>query len=284
MDKLRLLIPKGRIYDGVIKLLSEAGWTVKGGERSYRPSINASYIDVKIMKPQNVGELLQLGSHDAGWTGTDWLDETGADVERLLDLELDPVRIVAAIPESLDEKALKSKTVVVATEYVNIAESWLKGQGYRYKILRTHGATEVFPPDDADMIIDNCSSGQTLLDNHLKIIATVCSSSTHFVASKAAMQDKDKRKKIEEIAMLLKAVLDGRGAVMLEMNVSKENLEALCAILPAMKSPTICSLSGGEGYAVKIAVRKAEVAALLPLLKEKGASDIVEYELRKLIV
>jgi len=224
-----------------------------------------------------------LGSHDAGFTGIDWIKESSADVEEVLDLGFDRVKIVAAVPLSLDDKALLSKKLVVATEYVNIAEQWLKKSGYNYRILRTYGATEVFPPDDADMIIDNTSSGQTLRDNGLKIIDTLLESSTRFVASRTAMADPVKRNRIEELAMLFRAVLDGRDRVMLEMNVAEDDFNALVTGLPAMRSPTVSPLCGNDGFAVKIAVKKSEVPELIPRLKKLGAGDIVEYDLRKVV-
>jgi ATP phosphoribosyltransferase len=282
MEKLRILIPKGRIFDNVSRLFTEAGFPIYLADRTYRPVI-ADWLDAKIMKPQNVGELLEMGSHDAGFTGVDWIKESGADVEEVLDLGMDRVRIVAAAPVGLDDNALRAKKLVAATEYVNIAEGWLKQQGYKYRILRTYGATEVFPPDDADMIIDNTSSGQTLKDNGLRIIAVLLESSTRFVASKAAMADTEKRRRIEELAMLFKAVLDGRDRVMLEMNVPKDRFAGIIAGLPAMRSPTVAPLHGDAGFAIKIAVKKNEVPDLIPRLKKLGAGDIVEYDLRKVI-
>jgi ATP phosphoribosyltransferase len=190
---------------------------------------------------------------------------------------------VAAIPAGIDEAELKSRKIVAATEYMNLTETWLKANSWRYRLLRTYGATEVFPPDDADMIIDNTSSGQTLRDNGLKIIATLLESSTRLVASKAAMADPEKRGLIEELAMLFKAVMDGRDRVMLEMNVPKARFQEMVAGLPAMRSPTVAPLYGDEGYAVKIAVRKHEVPGIIPRLKKAGATDIVEYDLRKVV-
>jgi ATP phosphoribosyltransferase len=283
MEKLRILIPKGRIFDNVSRLFSEAGFPIALSDRTYRPALGVDWLDAKIMKPQNVGELLELGSHDAGFTGIDWIKESGADVQDVLDLGFDKVRIVAAVPQDYDDAKLRSKKLVVATEYVNLAEAWLKSSGYQYKILRTYGATEVFPPDDADMIIDNTSSGQTLKDNGLKIIATLLESSTRFVASKTALANKEKKSRIEELDMLFRAVLDGRDRVMLEMNIPKEQFESL-ASLPAMRSPTVASLFGDAGYAVKIAVKKHEVPDIIPKLKKLGALDIVEYDLRKVVL
>jgi ATP phosphoribosyltransferase len=282
MVKLSVLIPKGRIFDNVSCLFSEAGFPITLADRTYRPAIGADWLDAKIMKPQNVGELLELGSHDAGFTGIDWIRESGADVEDVLDLGFDKVRIVAAVPQGYDEAKLRSKKLVVATEYVNLAEQWLKSSGYQYRILRTYGATEVFPPDDADMIIDNTSSGQTLKDNGLKIIATLLESSTRFVVSKSALANAEKKRRIEELAMLFRAVLDGRDRVMLEMNIPKEQFESLSS-LPAMRSPTVAALYSDAGYAVKIAVNKNEVPDLIPKLKKLGALDIVEYDLRKVV-
>ena len=281
--KLRLLIPKGRIFDGVSRLLAESGFPVALADRTYRPAMGTDWLDAKIMKPQSVGELLELGSHDVGFTGIDWIKENSAGVEELLDLGFDRVRIVAAVPAALDEAALRSRTIVVATEYVNIAKTWLNAGGYRYRVIRTYGATEVFPPDDADMIIDNTSSGQTLRDNGLKIMDTLLESSTRFVASPAALANPRKRERIEELVMLFRAVLDGRERVMLEMNIPKDRFERVIKELPAMRSPTVAPLFGDNGYAVKIAVKKHDVPSLIPTLKKFGAVDIVEYDLRKVV-
>jgi ATP phosphoribosyltransferase len=283
MDKLRILIPKGRIFENVAGLFAEAGFPVSLADRTYRPVIAADWLDAKIMKPQNVGELLELGSHDAGFTGIDWIKESGADVEEIMDLGFDRVKIVAAVPAGSREEDMKSRKIVAATEYVNLAETWLRASGYSYRILRTYGATEVFPPDDADMIIDNTSSGQTLKDNGLRIIAVLLESSTRFVASHQTMADREKRGRIEELAMLFKAVLDGRDRVMLEMNVPKARFTEIVTGLPAMRSPTVAPLYGDEGFAVKIAVKKSEVPELIPRLKKLGAGDIVEYDLRKVV-
>jgi ATP phosphoribosyltransferase len=284
MEKLRILIPKGRIFDNVSRLFAEAGLPVCLADRTYRPTIAAEWLDAKIMKPQNVGELLELGSHDAGFTGVDWILESGADVEEVLDLGFDKVRIVAAVPSDLDDEALRKKRLVVATEYVAIAGQWLKARGYDYRIVRTYGATEVFPPDDADMIVDNTSTGRTLKDNGLRIVAEILESSTRFVASRSAMANAEKRGRIEELAMLFKAVLDGRERVLLEMNVPKARFNELAGGLPAMRSPTVSPLYGDEGYAVKIAVKKGDIPGLIPRLKKLGAADIVEYDLRKVVI
>jgi ATP phosphoribosyltransferase len=283
-EKLRLLIPKGRIFESVARLLAEAGFPVALADRTYRPDLGVDWIDAKIMKPQNVGELLELGSHDAGFTGIDWIKESGADVEEILDLGFDKVRIVAAVPQSFDDTALHSQKLVTATEYVNLAKRWLDANNYQYRILRTYGATEVFPPDDADMIIDNTSSGRTLRDNGLKIVDTLLESSTRFVASHAALANVGKRSRIEELAMLFRAALEGRDRVMLEMNIPEDCFDVVIGSLPAMRSPTVAPLFGDSGFAVKIAVKRHDVSAIIPRLKNLGALDIVEYDLRKAVL
>jgi ATP phosphoribosyltransferase len=275
------LIPKGRIFDNIALLFSSAGFPISLADRTYRPTLKVDWLDAKIMKPQNVGPLLELGRHDVGFTGLDWLEESRADVEKIMDLEFDKVRIVAAVPSA---SPLNKTNLTVATEYVNIADKWLSSQNYNYRILRTYGATEVFPPDDADMIIDNTSSGKTLKDNGLDIIATLLESSTYFVASKAALANPEKNARIQELAMLFKAVLDARDTVMLEMNVVESLFDELVAAIPCMRSPTVSPLYGEKGgFAVKSAVKKNEVPEIIPLLKKLGATDIVEYDLRKVV-
>lgn len=287
MTALRILIPKGRIYDNVAELFRDAGFPLRLSDRTYRPGLGVSWLDAKIMKPQNVGQLLELGSHDAGFTGIDWIKENGSDVELLLDLGFDRVDIVAAVPAGAENERPPAKKIVVATEYVTLAENYLKQNGYNYKIVRTYGATEVFPPDDADMIIDNTASGRTLRDNGLVVIDTLLQSSTWFAASKEAMRHAGKREQIERLMMLFQAVLDGREKVMLEMNVAESRYRELVGGLPAMRSPTVAPLyndgSGENGYAVKIAVKKSEAPDLIARLKKAGATDIVEYALRKVV-
>ena len=286
MTKLKILIPKGRIFDNVSRIFSEAGYPVSLADRTYRPVIDCEWLEAKIMKPQNVGELLALNRHDAGFTGLDWLLEKGADVVRIMDLGMDRVRIVAAAPLETGDQELLSQDIVVATEYEEIAKRWLTESGYHYrKIIRTYGATEVFPPDDADMIIDNTSTGQTLKDNGLRIVASIMESSTWFVASREAMEDPEKRGRLEELKTLFEAVLTARHYVMLEMNVDKNRYDELMAFLKAegMRSPTVSPLFEDKGYAVKIASQKERVPALLPQLKKHGAADILEFSLGKVV-
>jgi len=284
MRKLKVVIPKGRIYDNVVRLLNDAGMGLQINERIYRPIVNDAEMDVKIMKPQNIPKLIELGSHDAGFTGYDWIVETEADVVEVMDLRLDRVKIVAAIPEGLLDEDLHGRKIVVASEYENIAKAFLRREGYDHVFLRTYGATEVFPPDDADMIIDNTATGRTLKEHNLRVIAVLLESSTRFIANRAAWEDAWKREKILEMKTLFQAVLDARERVMLEMNVPREKLEEIVRILPCMRSPTVAPLYGDQGYAVKVAIKRTEATKLIPLLKRLGATDILEYEFRKVVI
>ena len=283
MPTLRMVLPKGRIQAGVVRLFHDAGILIDIDDRIYTPRISDPELSAKLMKPQNIPQLVELGSHDVGFTGYDWVVETRADVVELLDLGLDPVRIVSAIPESMDPEELYRRRIVVATEYIEIARRYLDRKGFRYVLVRTYGATEVFPPDDADLIVDNTSTGRTLQEHHLKVLDVILVSSTRWIANRAALDDPWKREKIEQLRVLFQAVLNARDRVMLEMNVPADKLEEVARILPCMRAPTISPLYGENAYAVKAAVPRTEVPRLIPLLKKLGATDILEYEFRKVI-
>ena len=282
--KLRVVIAKGRIYKSVAQLLHDSGIDIHANERDYRPTVDNLDIEIKLMKPQNIPRLIELGSHDVGFTGKDWCVETDSDVHEVMDLGFDPVKIVVAVPEEIDLETLRHRKIVVASEYEHIARTFLDSQGYDYVLLKTFGATEVFPPDDADMIIDNTSTGRTLKEHNLRIIHTVLTSSTRFISNKDTMHDPWKIERIQQMELLFQSTLTARRKVMLEMNVPKEQFDEAIRILPAMRSPTVSPLYGEAGYAVKVAVNKREVIHLIPKLKKLGVSDILEYELRKVII
>ena len=175
-----------------------------------------------------------------------------------MDLGFDKVRIIAAVPNAMDDKAIQSKKVIVATEYENIATKWLESRKLNYLVVRTYGATEVFPPDDADMIVDNTATGRTLVENGLRIVDTIMQSSTRMFASKQAMKDPAKKQKIMELKMLFEGVLDARDRVMLEMNVTQDKFDSLVKGLPAMRSPTVFPL-WRRRICIKIAVSRGAV-------------------------
>jgi ATP phosphoribosyltransferase len=283
MNTLKLVIPKGRLNKKVIGVLNDAGLGIETDERRYIPRVEADGIEAKIMKPQNIPQLVEVGSHDVGFTGHDWIKETDADVLEVLDLGFNPVSIVAAAPEWLTEDDLLSRRIIVASEYESIANLFLKEKGFDYYFIRTFGATEVFPPDDADIIIDNMSSGRTLEEHKLRVLHRIMVSTTRMIVNKKAWEDDEKRARIEELIMLIKAVLDAEERVMIEMNINADKLDAMVPELPCMRAPTVSSLYAGEGYAVKIAVKKSETWTLIPKLKAMGASDILEYDIRKVV-
>jgi len=281
---IRLALPKGRMEEGVVSLLRDAGIKIWGGSRAYRLSISLPEFEVKVLKPQNIIEMLQAGSRDLGFAGYDWTQELKADVVELLDTGLDPVSLVAAAPKSLLENgALPKRHLVVASEYEQITNSWIKEMELDASFVKSFGATEVFPPEDADCIVDNTATGSTLKANDLEIISTLLKSSTRLYANPRALEDLAKREIIENFVLLTRSVLQARERVMLEVNVSKDSLAEIVAILPGMREPTISPLAGDSGFAVKAAVQKKEVPALIPKLKAKGGSDIVITSLSQIV-
>lgn len=284
MKKIKMVIPKGRMFPNVSKLLNDSGITLKVNDRHYIPKIEDPDIEAKILKPQNIAQVIELGSHDIGFVGYDWVRETRAKVTEIMDLKLDRVKIVAAVSSQVKENDFRKKKFTVASEYENIARKFLNKNNYDYRLIRTYGATEAFPPQDADMIIDNSASGQTLREHNLKVMAHLMDSSTRFIANKDSLKVRWKREKIEELKMLFESVLNARGRVMLEMNVPSEKLEEVVDRLPCMRAPTVSPLYKEMGYAVKVAVKKNDTVRLIPLLKRIGATDVLEYELKKVII
>lgn len=289
---LRLALPKGRITEEVVNLLAAAGLPVRSNGRSYRPQVSEAGMEAKYLKPQNIPRLIEIGAHDCGFTGHDWVVESGADVVQVLDTGLDPVTLVAAAPEASrpgeapegsGSAAPPGRPLIVASEYERITRRYLDGLGRPYLFIRTFGATEVFPPEDADMILDLVATGTTLRENHLVVVDEVLKSSTRFVASRAALAEPEKAERIDMLRTLMQAALEARRRVLLEMNVARERLAAVVEVLPAMKSPTIQELYGGKGYAVKAAVPRDGLPGVILRLRQAGATDLIAYALEKVI-
>ena len=274
---LRLALPKGRQQDQVIRLLAEAGVSVSMDGRAYRPTVSLPDVETKLLKPQNVVEMLDVGARDVGFAGADWVAERSAPVVELLDTGLNPVRIVAAAPAELlvEGGRLPDRPLVIATEYRRLTEEWIDRTGLDARVLKTCGATEVFPPEDADLIVDNTSTGSTLRANGLVDVDELFTSSTRLYASTAAWSDSARRGRLNELVLLLRSVLEARQRMMLELNVAAADLDAVLDVLPCMRQPTIAALRGEAGFAVRAAVPRAEVADLVPRLKQLGGSDIV---------
>jgi ATP phosphoribosyltransferase len=282
---LKLVLPKGRIAASVLDLLAAVGWRVEGTERSYRPRCAVPGVEVKLLKPQNIPTLLALGRHDLGFAGHDWVLEQEASVDEVLDTGLDRVRLVAAVPAEIRERWTSlGRPLVVASEYERLARRFVDRRGLRDAVvLRTHGATEVYPPEDADMIVDNVATGETLRQNGLVEVETILESSTRMLAWPGLRATPARRERVEQLVDLVRGVLLARRKVLLEMNVPADRLDALVKALPAMRSPTVAPLHGGGGYAVKIAVDRDQVRDLVPKIKALGAGDILEYTVAKIV-
>lgn len=283
---LRLALPKGRLQAGVERLFHDAGITLRTGERGYRPTLSLERVEAKLLKPQNVVGMLAAGARDVGFCGADWVAEADVDLVLLLDLGLDPVRLVAAAPPEIAELVAAApperthgsksgRPLVVASEYAQLAAQWIARFGLDARVLKTFGATEVFPPEDADIIVDNSATGATLRANGLVVLDEVMRSTTGLYAAPAALEDTALRPIIDDLVLCLRAVLDARLRVMLELNVEPRFLAAILDALPCMRQPTIATLRDGAGFAVRSAVPRAELTRLMPRLKALGGTDLV---------
>jgi ATP phosphoribosyltransferase-like protein len=202
--------------------------------------------------------------------------ELQANVVELLDTELDAVQLVAAAPSALvADGRLPARRLVVATEYERLGREWISSRGLDAELIRSYGATEVFPPEDADVIVDNTATGATLEANGLTVVDVLMRSSTRFYASPAALADSGRRRRIEDLVLLLRSVLEARRRVMLEVNASAECLDAVVSALPAMRRPTVAPLFGAAGYAVKAAVPRCDLPRVIPAVKAAGGTDLV---------
>lgn len=281
---IHLAVPKGRMEAGVFNLLSAAGIELHVGQRGYRPVLSLPGFEVKLLKPQNIVEMLAAGSRDVGFAGADWVAENQADLVELLDTGIDPVRIVAAASEGLLEAgALPTTHLVVASEYERLAKGWIADRSLDASFVHSYGATEVFPPEDADIIVDNTATGETLAANGLVIVDELLLSSTRLYASQGAIADPGKKTAIDGLVLSLRSVLEARKRAMLELNASLEDLDAIIDALPSMREPTVAMLHGGSGMAVKAAVPRGDLPRLIPLLKQLGATDIAVSKLEQIV-
>src|SRR6266516_821279 len=281
---LRVALPKGRMEQAVLTLLGDAGICSRPSARGYRPEVSLPDTEAKTLKPQNIVEMLALGSRDLGFAGADWVAELEANVVELLDTGLDPVQVVAAAPEALLENgALPARPLVVASEYERLARRWIAERGLAAEFVLSYGATEVFPPEDADVIVDNTATGATLEANGLGIVDVLMRSSTRLYAHRAAHDDPSRRRRIDALVLLINSVLEARRRVMLEVTASAACLDAVVAVLPSMRQATVAPLFGNGGYAVKAAVPRELLPQVIPAVKAAGGTDVVVSTLSQIV-
>jgi ATP phosphoribosyltransferase len=283
-ETLKLAIPKGRMYDGVASLLADAGIHLTHTVRSYRPVISIPGCEVKVLKPQNIVEMLHAGSRDVGFAGADWVAELDGRLIELVDTGLDPVRVVAAAPAAiLCDGRLPDRPLVVASEYERLTRDWIERRKLDARFVHSYGATEVFPPEDADLIVDNTATGSTLQANGLSIVDRLMESSTRLYANERALEEPQRREAIDRLVLLVRSVLEARIRVMVEVNVEADRLDAVLAVLPCMRQPTVSTLAGNDGYAVKAAVPRSQLPEVIPKIKACGGGDVVVTQLAQIV-
>lgn len=288
---LSIALPKGSLQEQTIKLFDEADMKVSGASRGYEPDIDDPRISrAKILRPQEIPTFVQDGYFDMGIAGHDWVMETGADVVEIADLPYAKtgagvIKAVVAVP--VDSPIERAEDIPagsrVTTELVNVTKAYFEGLGIDVEVHFSYGATEAKVPEIMDVIVDLTETGETLRRNGLKIVGTVLESTTRLIASKEAWADPDKRRAMEEVRTLLLGVIEARGRVLLLMNVPEEKLDAVVAVMPAMKHPTVNKLYGSDFVEVTTVADKHTVNELIPKLKAAGAEDILEMPISKIV-
>lgn len=286
---LKLGLPKGSLQEATFRMFQKAGFNVSVSGRSYFPSIDDPQIEPVLLRAQEMSRYVETDL-DCGITGEDWIQENNSHVIRITELvyakqSLRPVRWVVAVPKDSSIRSLKDlKGKQIATELVNVTKSFLRKNKIKADVEFSWGATEVKVAQGlVEAIVDLTETGRSLEANKLKIIATVCQSTTQFIANRDSYKDAWKRAKMEQIALLLKGAIAAEEKVGLKMNVSKKNLKKVIALLPALKRPTISGLSDDGWYAVETVIDEKIVRELIPGLKKAGAQGIIEYPLNKVI-
>lgn len=287
--QLKLGLPSGSLQEPTLALMARAGFSILGASRSYRPVVDDSELEIRLLRAQEIGRYVDHGFLDAGITGRDWIIENAAEVEIICELPYSrstnrPTRWVLVVPEDSPFKSvhdLEGKRI--ATEAVGLTQHYLKSKGVTAEVEFSWGATEVKVPELVDAIVDITETGSSLRANNLRIIDTLLESYPQLVASKAAMADPWKREKIERIALLIKGALDARGKVALKMNLPKANLDKLVSSLPSLRRPTIAHLTDPEWLSVETVIDESVVREIIPQLKALGAEGIIEYSLNKLV-
>ena len=287
--KLRLAIPNGSLQQGTVDLFSKAGYNMIVRERSYFPTVDDDEIECMLVRPQEQPRYVQDGIIDAGITGVDWIMETGANVIEVAEMNYSkvsrrPTRWVFVVPNDSPVKTIKDlEGKRIATELTNLTRDYLEKQGVTALVEYSFGATEVKPGLLCDAIVDATETGSSIRANNLRIVDTLVESTPRLIASPQAWEDPWKRQKIEDVALMLNAVMAAEGKVWLSLNTKAENLDAVIELLPALDKPTVSSLSDPEWREVTTIVDEDLVRVIVPKLKRAGAHGIVEYPLNKII-
>jgi ATP phosphoribosyltransferase len=288
--KLKLGIPKGSLENATIDLFRRAGYNITTSSRSYFPAIDDPEIECMLIRAQEMARYVEDGILDAGLTGRDWVAETEAQVEAVADLvyakqSFGKVRWVLAVPEASSYRTAKDLDgKIIATELVATTRRYFQSHGVRAKVEFSWGATEVKPPVLADAIVEVTETGSSLRANKLKIIDTVMESNTQLIANRDSWKDEWKRRKLEDMRMLLEGAINALGKVGLMLNVHKQDLNRVLSVLPALKRPTISHLSDDEWLAVNTILDETTVRDIIPRLKQAGGQGIVEYPLNKIVL
>ncbi len=289
---LKLVLPKGSLEKATLELFEAADLRVnRDSVVTYRASIDDPRIDeVRILRPQEIGAYVAEGLFDIGITGRDWVEETQAEVVSLGELRYskasqNPVRIIVAVPDESPWQRIEDlpQGVRVSSEYPGLTERFFAERGIDAEIALSYGATEAKVPDIVDCIVDITETGRAIRAAGLRIIDTVLTSYTELVANPVAYADPDKAHAMGQILTLLEGVLEARGKVLVKLNVQADQLDAVIALLPSMKSPTVNELYAGQGYAVETVVPKATINVLIPALRDHGATDIIELPIAKIV-
>ena len=286
---LKLGLPKGSLQESTFSLFKKAGYGFSVSSRSYFPSTDDNELEAMLVRAQEIARYVEEGIFDAGLTGKDWILENGADVHEVMDLcyskqSMRPCRWVLAVPESSPIQSVKDlEGKHIATEAVKMTQNYLEKNGVTAEVEFSWGATEVKTPDLVDAIVEITETGSSLRANKLRIVDELLVTTPRLIANRSSWEDPWKRRKIENMALLLEGALNAEGRVGLKLNCPREGLDKVLGILPSMKNPTISRLSDDEWVAVETILLETEVRSIMPELKEAGARDIIEYPLNKVI-
>ena len=296
---LKLVLPKGSLEQATLDLFAEADLAVsRSSSVDYRAAIDDPRVDdVRILRPQEIPLYVADGLFDVGITGRDWIEERGSAVTSLGTLQYskataNPIRVVLAVPSESPVTSVSDLAATatgpggalrVSTEYPELTRRYLETHGVRAEVSLSYGATEAKVPDIADCVVEITETGRALRAAGLKIVETLLVSHTELIANPESAADPDKRHAMEQLLTLLQGSLEARGKVLVKLNVAAEQLDGVIEVLPSLRSPTVSELFGGGGFAVETVVRKSEINVLIPALRDRGATDILELALAKIV-